>query len=74
MGKHLTVKVDCHNCREPRDRVTYEITITAPGAETLQVNGELADTVTLRIRGTPGFEDLRGELRAALSRFDVVQV
>jgi len=72
MGKHLAVNVDCHNCREPRDRVTYEIKIASQGAETLQVNGEFVDAVTLRIRGTPGFEDLRREMRDALSRFDVV--
>jgi len=73
MGKHLAVKVDCHNCREPSDRVTYEINIDSSGVETLQVNGEFVDAVTLRIRGTLGFADLRRELRDALSRFDVVQ-
>ncbi|MGB3562791.1 MAG: hypothetical protein WBH85_04255 [Thermoanaerobaculia bacterium] len=73
MGKHLAVNVDCHNCREPSDRVVFDITIASPRAETLQVNGEFVDAVTLRIRGTLGFEDLRRELRDALSRFDVVQ-
>ena len=73
MGKHLAVKVDCHNCREPSDRVAYEINIDSSEAETLQVNGEFVDAVTLRIRGTLGFADLRRELRDALSRFDVVQ-
>ena len=74
MGKHLAVAVDCHNCREPRDRVIYEINIASRRAETLQVNDEFVDAVTLRIRGTLGFEELRRELRDALSRFDVVQV
>ena len=73
MGKHLAVNVDCHHCREPSDRVTYEINIAALGKDTLQVNGEIVDAVTLRIRGTPAFDDLRRELRDALSRFDVVQ-
>ena len=73
MGKHLAVNVDCHHCREPSDRVTYEINIASLGEETLQVNGEFVDAVTLRIRGALGFEDFRRELREGLSRFDVVQ-
>ena len=74
MGKHFAVAVDCHNCREPSDRVIFEINIASRRAETLQVNDEFVDAVTLRIRGTLGFEELRRELRDTLSRFDVVQV
>jgi len=73
MGEHLAVKVHCHNCREPSDRVVHEVTIASPRAETLRVNGEFVDAVTFRIRGTLGFEDFRRELRDELSRFDVVQ-
>jgi len=73
MGKYLAVHVDCHNCREPSDRVIHEITLASLVPETLQVNGEFVDTVTLRIRGTLGFEDFRRELSDALSRFDGVR-
>ena len=70
MGEYLAVNVDCHNCREPSDRVIHEITIASQRAETLQVNGEFVDVVTLRVRGTPGFDDLRRELGDEFSRFD----
>lgn len=72
MGKYMAVNVDCHNCREPSDRVIHQITVASLVPETLQVNDKLVDVVTLRIRGTSGFEDLRCELTDALSRFDAV--
>ena len=73
MGKHLAVNVDCHNCREPSDKVVHEITLDSLEPEILQVNGESVDVVTLRIRGRLSFEDFRSELRDALSRFDAVR-
>lgn len=70
MGENFAVNVDCHNCREPSDRVVYEITITSPQSELLEVNGEFVDAVSVRIRGALGFEDVRRGLGDALSRFE----